>query len=116
MAARNSGHEVFVFGVADFVYATDGSIHARARTPRGRHYKSLEKFLGELQSADNTPEAINLDEMDAVMLRNDPAADAVERPWAASAGGAVGEPLAARGAPVLQQPPHLPPTSDKNEI
>jgi len=107
MAARNSGHEVFVFGVADFVYATDGSIHARARTPRGQQYKSLEKFLGELQSADNTPEAINLDEMDAVMLRNDPAADAVERPWAASAGVLFGQLVAKRGVLVLNDPQYL---------
>jgi glutathione synthase len=107
MAARNVGHEVFVFGVGDFVYATDGSIHARAHTAHGRSYKSLEKFLGELQSADNAAESINLDEMDAVLLRNDPAADAVERPWAQSAGVLFGQFVAKRGVMVLNDPHYL---------
>jgi glutathione synthase len=107
MTARNSGHDVFVFGVGDFVYATDGSIHARARTPHRRSYKSLETFLGELQSADNAAESINLDEMDAVLLRNDPAADAVERPWAQSAGVLFGQFVAKRGVTVLNDPHFL---------
>jgi len=107
MAARNAGHQVFVFGVGDFVYATDGSIHARARTPHRRSYKSLETFLGELQSTDNAAESVNLDEMDAVLLRNDPAADAVERPWAQSAGVLFGQFVAKRGVMVLNDPHYL---------
>ncbi len=34
MAAANIGHKTFVFGVGDFLCATDGSIHARANAPR----------------------------------------------------------------------------------
>ena len=45
MAAVNLGHKSYTFGVGDFVYAADGSIHALARTVRGKSYKSLEKFL-----------------------------------------------------------------------
>ena len=41
MSAANLGHQSFVFGVGDFLCATDGSIHARARTPRAKSYKSL---------------------------------------------------------------------------
>src|SRR4051812_27927539 len=52
MAAANMGHQSFVFGVGDFLCATDGSIHARAHTPRSKSYKSLEKFLADIQSAD----------------------------------------------------------------
>src|SRR3954466_15722758 len=107
MAASNSGHDVFVFGVGDFVYATDGSIHARARTPGRTNFKSLDKFLARLQSSDNAAESINLDEMDAVLLRNDPAADAVERPWAQSAGVLFGQFVAKRGVMVLNDPHHL---------
>src|SRR5947207_2810509 len=37
MAAANMGHKSFLFGVGDFVCAADGSLHARARTPRGKN-------------------------------------------------------------------------------
>src|SRR5215471_11453590 len=75
MAAVNRGHKCFTFGVGDFLCAADGSIHALARRAHAKAYKSLDKFLGELQSSDNAAEHINLDEFDVVMLRNDPSTD-----------------------------------------
>jgi len=107
MAAINLGHKSYTFGVGDFVYASDGSVHARARTSNGKNHKSLEKFLGVLQSPDNEPEDINLDEIDVLMLRNDPSTDATERPWAQSAGVLFGELVARRGTMVLNDPGHL---------
>src|SRR5215207_3779526 len=86
MAATNLGHKSYTFGVGDFLCATDGSIHARARTPKAKSYKSLEKFLADIQAADHPAESINLDEFDAVLLRNDPSTDAIERSWASSSG------------------------------
>ena len=82
--------------MGDFVYAADGSIHARADTTRGKSYKSLEKFLKELQSdEESNAETICLDELDVLLLRNDPSTDATERPWAAIGGHPVRR---ARGA------------------
>jgi glutathione synthase len=107
MAAANMGHQSFVFGVGDFLCATDGSIHAHARTPRGKSYKSLEKFLADVQSAEHPPKLINLDEIDVVLLRNDPSTDAIERPWAQSAGILFGQLVAARGVMVLNDPENL---------
>src|SRR3954451_2582374 len=80
MAATNRGHKSFTFGVGDFICTCNGSIHALARTVRAKSYKSLDKFLADLQSSDHAPEHINLDEFDAVLLRNDPSTDAQERP------------------------------------
>jgi glutathione synthase len=107
MTAVNRGHKSYVFGVGDFVYAADGSIHARARRASGKSYKSLEKFLKELQSDDKRPDTICLDELDVLMLRNDPATDAGERPWAQSAGILFGQLVARRGVMVLNDPGHL---------
>jgi glutathione synthase len=46
-------------------------------------------------------------DVDLVLLRNDPADDAVERPWAVTAGVAFGRLAAANGAVVLNDPDHL---------
>lgn len=105
MAAVNAGHRSHTFGVGDFLYASDGSIHAVARRVRGKNYKSLEKFLKELQNAE--PERVALDSLDVLLLRNDPAADATTRPWAQSAGILFGQLVARRGVMVLNDPEHL---------
>src|ERR1700710_2659390 len=91
MAAANMGHQSYVFGVGDFLCATDGSIHAHARAPRAKTYKSLDKFLADVQSPDHPAQSINLDEIDVVLLRNDPSTDAIERPWAQSSGILFGQ-------------------------
>jgi glutathione synthase len=107
MAAVNAGHKAFIFGVGDFVCAPDGAVHARSRKVRGKSYKSLDKFLTELQAPDHAVDAIDLDEMDVVFLRNDPATDAIERPWAQSSGILFGQLVASRGVMVLNDPENL---------
>src|SRR5690606_18950541 len=67
--------------------------------------KSLERFLGDVQKADG--ETVELTTMDVVMLRNDPAADAVDRPWAITAGVSFGRLLAEAGVLVVNDPSHL---------
>ncbi|HEX5470974.1 MAG TPA: glutathione synthetase [Lacipirellulaceae bacterium] len=107
MAAANMGHHAFVFGVGDFQCAPDGSVHAKARAPRGKTYKSLDKLLADLQSDEYPPQSINLDEIDVLMLRNDPSTDAIERPWAQSSGILFGQLVASRGVMVLNDPENL---------
>jgi glutathione synthase len=105
MTAHNLGHTSYSFGVGDFVYASDGSIHAQARTTNGKTYKSLEKYLHALQA--HEPVSINLDEIDLLLLRNDPSTDATDRPWAQSAGILFGQLVARRGPMVLNDPENL---------
>lgn len=107
MTAVNLGHKSYTFGVGDFMYAADGSIHARARTTNGKTHKTLEKFLKLLQSDDLQPETICLDDLDVLLLRNDPSTDATDRPWAASSGILFGQLVARRGVMVLNDPEHL---------
>jgi glutathione synthase len=107
MAAVNRGHKSYTFGVGDFICTCDGSIHASGHTVRAKSYKSLDKFLGDLQSSDQAPEHINLDEFDAVLLRNDPSTDALERPWAQSSGILFGQLASKRGVMVLNDPENL---------
>lgn len=107
MAATNRGHKSYTLGVGDFICASDGSIHAMARTVRAKSYKSLDRFLADLQSSDQMPEHINFDEFDAVLLRNDPSTDAHDRPWAQSSGILFGQLAAARGVMVLNDPENL---------
>jgi glutathione synthase len=107
MAAVHAGHSVALFGVGDFIYALDGSIHAHARCPARQEYDSRESFLGELQQGDARVERIAVDECDVLMLRNDPSTDAVERPWAQSAAILFGQLAASRGVLVVNDPEHL---------
>jgi glutathione synthase len=107
LTAVNLGHKSYTFSVSDFDYAADGSIHAHARTTNGKSYKSLPKFLKELQSDAKPSQRICLDELDVLLLRNDPSTDATDRPWAQSAGILFGQLLTRLGIMVLNDPEHL---------
>src|SRR5690606_18884124 len=60
-----------------------------------------------LQDEDRPPERIAVDKLDILLLRNDPASDAVDRPWAQSSGILFGQLAAARGVIVLNDPVRL---------
>lgn len=107
MAAVNRGHHAFIFGVGDFIYAPDGSIRADARKPKKKSYRSLKKLLAELQSEDEESQRISVDDLDVLMLRNDPSEDAVDRPWAQTSAILFGQLAVARGVMVVNDPAHL---------
>ena len=86
MTAINMGHEAWVMGVADLAYDPDERIRARARMVPRKSYKSNDTYLRELKGAKARQERITVDDLDVVLLRNDPSDDAVKRPWATSAG------------------------------
>jgi glutathione synthase len=107
LASVQRGHESFTFSAGDFIYSPDGSIHAWARVPKQKKYKSLEKFLGELRGEEAKKERISVDDLDVLMLRNDPSIDAVERPWAQTAPILFGQFAVGRGVLVVNDPEHL---------
>lgn len=86
MAAINQGHEVWVMGVGDLEYDANDRVRARARTVTRKSYKSGEIYLNELKGAKGKEERIVVDDLDILMLRNDPSDDTTKRPWAMSAG------------------------------
>ena len=106
MAATQLGHEAWLMGVGDFAYQPDGSLTARARGGAAKNYRSLERYLDDVQKPDRE-ELIEVGDFDAIMLRNDPADDAGERPWAPNAGVAFGQLIAATGVLVVNDPTSL---------
>jgi glutathione synthase len=86
LTALSMGHEAWYIGVADFGYDQDEAIVACARAAPGRKYASGKSYLAAVRGAKAVVERIYLSELDVVMLRSDPADDAIERPWAAQAG------------------------------
>lgn len=106
MAATRMGHEVSLMGVGDFAHRVDGSVGAKARSASGTRYKSLETFLGALQN-DGRIEHISVDELDVLVMRNDPAEDATDRPWAIASGVLFAELSVAKGVLVVNNPANL---------
>jgi glutathione synthase len=107
MTACNMGHECWIMGVGDFVFAPDGSIRAVARAAQGHEHHSLKEFLGQVRSDEVESQTIIVDDLDVLLLRNDPAEDKRERPWAQTSGILFGELAMNRGVIVLNDPRNL---------
>lgn len=107
MVAVNCGHEAWVIGTGDLAYDPDGCVRARARTVAKAKYKSLKTFLAELQGPKAHVERITLDQLDVLMLRNDPAEDRIRRSWAQTVGIMFGRAVMRRGVIVLNDPDGL---------
>ena len=107
MAAINRGHRPWLIGVGDLAFDPDGSVRARARSVSRKSYKSNVAFLAELHSPKARSERITVDDLDALLLRNDPAEDRIRRPWAQSAGIMFGRASLRQGVIVLNDPDGL---------
>jgi glutathione synthase len=103
MEATRRGHETWLLGVDDFSHRPDGSVAAHARTARTKKPKSLETFLTSVQE-DDPGDALSVDELDVLFMRNDPAEDVVERPWAVTSGFLFGQLAVTRGTLVVNDP------------
>jgi glutathione synthase len=106
MTASNAGHETWLMGMGDFGYEPDGSLRAIARAGAGKTYRSLERYLEDVQKPE-TARNIPLDDLDVVMLRSDPADSANEAAWANNAGVAFGDLMANNGVLVVNDPSSL---------
>ncbi|MHC4953173.1 MAG: glutathione synthetase [Planctomycetota bacterium] len=107
MAAHNRGHEAWAFGVGDFDFDHDERIRARARRAPAQNFKSLSTYLAALQGPKANVQRIEADDLDVLMLRNDPAGDTGHRGWAQSAGIIFGRAAGRRGVIVLNDPDGL---------
>lgn len=104
MAALSRDHEVWVAGVGDLSYDVDENVHARARRPPKTRYKSGKTYLRDLRGSRSEQRRITVDELDVLMLRNDPAGDLGRRPWAQTMGIVFGRAAARHGVIVLNDP------------
>ena len=105
LAAHRAGHDVLYLSVEDFICEPDETLSVRVRRPGGT-YKTIHTFWKGV-AEDGETERIPIEEIDALLLRNDPADDAGERPWAQSAGIVFGQMAARRGVIVLNDPEGL---------
>ncbi|WP_126456773.1 glutathione synthetase [Sulfuriflexus mobilis] len=104
MNATNMGHEVWYIDVGQFDYAPDERVHARARRVPDRKYRSHSVYLESLRSDSAYRERISVEDMDILLLRNDPAEDVLDRPWARLAGINFGRLAMQHGVIVLNDP------------
>lgn len=105
MSAVNRGHEVWLIGTGDFGYNTDDQVHARARTVTGTKYKLSTTFVNDLRGAKKSrTKLITVDDLDVLLLRNDPSQDTGYRSWAQSAGIIFGRAAMRHGVIVLNDP------------
>ena len=79
LIAIRRGHSVALIGLEDFIYDPSGVVHAKAHLPRESEYADDAALLADLQGEDATVERINVEELDVLMLRSDPAEEQVER-------------------------------------
>lgn len=101
---HNLGHEVYFIGVGDLSYKSDGRMGGWGYQAEGNKYKTTQTYLKALRTKENKPQMVTSDELDILFLRNDPAQDAAERPWAQTAGVIFGQLAAKQGVTVLNDP------------
>jgi glutathione synthase len=107
LAATRRGHDTWLIGVDDFSHRVDGSVAARAWQEKGKKHKTPAEYLEDVQSDERTGEALCVDDLDVLMVRYDPADDALERPWAISSGILFGQLSVTRGTLVVNDPASL---------
>jgi glutathione synthase len=107
VAALDRGHEVFLIGAGDLANDVDDCVHAWARSAPRKSYRSPATYLRAVQGDQAVVERIKVDDLDVLMLRNDPAADLGTRPWAQAAGTIFGARAVSRGVLVLNDPTAL---------
>ncbi len=107
MAAVNRGHEAWLIGTGDLALDPDDNVRARARSAPKDKYKSLTTYLDELRGPRGRNERVTVDDLDVLLLRNDPAEDLGRRAWAQMAGIMFGRAALRRGVIVLNDPSAL---------
>ena len=105
-AAAQGGHEVWYLGVGDVELGErNGQLLGRARIATFDSGDTLRTFLARIQECD--AERIVLEDLDAMVLRNESIDDLQERPWASPLGAVFGQMLKARGVVVVNDPMSL---------
>lgn len=100
-AARERDHEVFYVDAEHFSLDDEGGMHAGAfRAPESA--SDRESFLEQMRD-EATRTRIALDELDLLMLRNNPG-DTEDMPWARDTGLVFGGVALSRGVTVLNDP------------
>ena len=104
VAAVNRGWEPWVIGVGDLAYDPDERIKARARRVPKKRYAAGPAYLRDLQGKSAIEERITVDDLDVLMLRNDPSTEKGKREWAKTAAIDFGRVAMRHGVIVVNDP------------
>ncbi|HEX4531862.1 MAG TPA: glutathione synthetase [Acidimicrobiia bacterium] len=107
LAATKKGNETWMMGVDDFSHRPDGTVAAHARTASRKKHTSPPAFLDSVKDAAQGCEDIAIADLDVLVMRNDPADDLVERPWAVTSGILFAQLSVAAGTLVVNDPAGL---------
>ena len=105
--AAMRGHEVCYVTPSDFVLTPDDRLHVHGRFLPKTKWKDREEMFAALKKVGGKTRQVDMDEIDVLMLRNDPSLDAQTAPWAAEAGILFGREAVKRGVIVLNDPDSL---------
>lgn len=111
LQASNMGHEVAYISVEDFSYTQTGQMGAHAKISSGKKFRSARVFMDDMFKSEK--QLIESEDLDVILLRNDPSADLDERPWAQYAGIVFGQLAKNNGVIVLNNPDTLAAATNK---
>ena len=103
MAAINRGHEAWIMTPGDFAYDPDEMIRARAKHAPKDKYVGGSAYLAGLRGKSTRTRRITVDDLDVLMLRNDPSQD-FDQHWRQYAGIDFGRIAMRNGVVVLNDP------------
>jgi glutathione synthase len=104
VAAVNRGWEAWVISVGNLEYDPDEQVRASARRVPKKRYKEGKSYLRDLQGPKAIEERVTIDDLDVLMLRNDPSTEKGRREWAKSAAIDFGRVAMRSGVIVLNDP------------
>jgi glutathione synthase len=104
--ALQMGHELFITDVGGLAYDPNDTIHANVIALHKQSFKDAKSCLDYITSAKVHKDRITVEELDILLLRNDPAAD-FDKPWAQHAGLMFGQLAVKHDVIVLNDPTGL---------
>jgi glutathione synthase len=105
LAAARKDHDTWMMGVDDFSHRADGTVAAHARS--ATNHSTEEAFLASIQNDEHGRDDISIADLDVLVMRNDPAEDMAERPWAVTSGVLFAQLSVAAGTLVVNDPASL---------
>lgn len=107
LEAHRRGHEVSYIGLQDFSLGADDQVRAMSRRAQPKRYLTAQTYLVAVQSQDAIVERLSVDQLDVLLLRNDPAKEFFVRPWSRVAAINFGRLAMLHGVIVLNDPDGL---------
>jgi glutathione synthase len=102
--ACRRGHEVFVAGVKEMEYFSDGHVGATARRAPGAEVETQRAYLEAVQGRGAPRELVSTHDLDVIWLRYNPSEETGVTSWAQHAGILFGQIALEHGVVVLNHP------------